>query len=64
MIEHNGQFANLGEENRVGNGIRNGEQPDESDRDYYYDDATGYEPYDGEAEDEDDDKADDSGSAS
>lgn len=33
--------------------IENGEHGNESSGEYYYDDSTGYEPYDGEADDED-----------
>lgn len=65
MIDHNGYFANPAEDNRESNnGIRNGEKPDEPAGDYYYDDATGYEPYDGEADDEGDDEEEDGRSGS
>ncbi len=65
MIDHNRQFANLAEQNRESNNdIRDGEKPDVPDGDYYYDDATGYERYDSQADDEGDGEKEDSRSAS
>lgn len=65
MIDHNRQFASLAERPRESNNdIGNGEKPDVPDGDYYYDDATGYEPYDSQADDEGDGEKEDSRSAS
>lgn len=52
MIDQNGKFANLNQSPESNSNTRDGNDPDDSTGDYYYDDATGYEPYDDEDDDE------------